>query len=122
MDVDVVPDGHDELFEILENAAPDAVMRDVAEEAFHHVEPGCRGRRKAHVESFVFFQPALHSFMLVGRVVVADQIDFLVGRHGLIDQTQKLEPLLMPVFLLAQAEDLAVGNIQCCKSLLSKIA
>ena len=37
--VDVFADGHDELFEILEDAAPDAVLGQVAEEAFDHVEP-----------------------------------------------------------------------------------
>ena len=37
--IDVFSDGHDQLFEILEDSAPDAVMRDVAKEAFHHVEP-----------------------------------------------------------------------------------
>ena len=57
-------------------------------------------------------QPALHSLMLVGCVVVADQVDLLVGRYCLIDHAQELQPLLVAVFLLTQAEDLAVGDIQ----------
>ena len=57
-------------------------------------------------------QPALHTLMLVGRVVVADQIDFLFGRNGLIDHAQKSQPLLVAVLLLGQAVDLAVGDIQ----------
>jgi hypothetical protein len=39
VDVDIVADSHDQLFQILEDSAPDAVMHDVAEETFHHVEP-----------------------------------------------------------------------------------
>jgi hypothetical protein len=64
------------------------------------------------MEPLVLFQPALHPFLLVRRVVVADQIDLLVGRNSLIDHAQKPQPLLMTVFLLAQAKDLAAGDIQ----------
>jgi hypothetical protein len=39
--------------------------------------------------------------MFVGRIVIADQIDFLVWSYGLIDHAQELEPLLMSVLLLA---------------------
>jgi len=53
------------------------------------------------MEPLMLFQPALNLFMLVGRVVVADQVDFLFGGNGLIDLAQKLQPLLMTVFLLA---------------------
>ena len=37
--VDVVTDGHDELFGIVEHAAPDAVFGQAAEEALDHVQP-----------------------------------------------------------------------------------
>jgi hypothetical protein len=37
--VDVVTDSHDELFEIVEDAAPDAVFGEIAEEALDHVQP-----------------------------------------------------------------------------------
>src|ERR1035441_1529819 len=50
--------------------------------------------------------------MFVGRVVIADQIYFLVCGYGLIDQAQELEPLLMAVLLLAQAVDLAIGGVE----------
>jgi hypothetical protein len=53
------------------------------------------------MESFVRLQPALYLFMFVGRIVVADQIDFLVCIYSLIDHAQELEPLLMTVLLLA---------------------
>jgi len=39
VDVDVVPDGGDGLFEILEDATPYSVVSYIAEEALHHVEP-----------------------------------------------------------------------------------
>ena len=98
--VDVASYGGDELFEVLENASFELVLRQVSEEAFDHVEPTGRGRCEANVEAFVGFQPALDSGMFVGRVVVADQVDFLVGRYRLIDHAQELQPFLMSVFLL----------------------
>jgi hypothetical protein len=39
VNIDVVADGGDELFLILEDAAPDAVVGEVAEEALDHLEP-----------------------------------------------------------------------------------
>ncbi len=35
----IFSDGHDQLFEVLEDAAAQAVMGNVSEEAFYHVEP-----------------------------------------------------------------------------------
>src|ERR1019366_6717571 len=67
------------------------------------------------METLVLLQPALYVFVLVRRVVIADQVDLLAGRHGLIDHTQEAEPLLMPVLLLAQAEDLAIGGVERSK-------
>ena len=57
-------------------------------------------------------QPALHFGMFMGGVVIADQVQLPVGGDGLVDEAEKLEPLLVPMALLAQAKDLAVGRIQ----------
>jgi len=48
----------------------------------------------------------------MGGVVIADQVKLPVGRDGLVDEAEKLEPLLVAMPLLAQAKDLAVGRIQ----------
>ena len=39
MSVDIVPDAHDKLFEVLEDSAPKPVLCQVAEEPFDHIEP-----------------------------------------------------------------------------------
>ena len=41
--VDVIADGGDQLFEVMEDAATELVLGEVAEEAFDHVEPRGRG-------------------------------------------------------------------------------
>ena len=39
----------------------------------------------------------------MGGVVIADQVQLPVGGDGLVDEAEKLEPLLVPMALLAQA-------------------
>jgi hypothetical protein len=51
----------------------------------------------------------------MGGIVIANQVKLPIRQDGLVDQAEKLEPVLVPVTLLAQAEDLAVGRIQCGK-------
>ena len=110
--VDVGADGHDEFFQVAEDAAPEPILRQVAEETFHHVQPRRAGRSEVQMKARVPRQPALHFGVLMGGVVIADQVKLPVGRDGLVDEAEKLEPLLVAMPLLAQAKDLAVGGIQ----------
>jgi len=110
--VDVVTDGGDELLDVLEDAAPDSVFGQVAEEALDHVQPRGGSGCEVHMESFVAGHPALHPFMFVGRIVIADDVDLLFTRHGLVDQAQELQPLMMTMALLAQVVDFAGGGVE----------
>jgi hypothetical protein len=116
--IDVVADGHDELFEIFEDAAAQLVLGQVAEESFDHIEPAGRGWGEVDTEALVTVQPAGNFLVFVCGIVVADQVDMFFLGDGLVDQAEKLQPLLMPVPLLAEAEDLAVKGVQgrkrCC--------
>jgi hypothetical protein len=44
--VDISADSHDQLFQIAKDAEPRAVLREIAEETLHHVEPRCAGGMK----------------------------------------------------------------------------
>ena len=57
-------------------------------------------------------QPALDLGVLMRGVVVPDQVELPIQGDGLVDQEEKLEPFLMAMPLLAQAEDFAVGRLQ----------
>src|SRR5579872_2341302 len=72
--VDVVSDGEDEFFEIAKHSASQPVLGEVAEETLHHVEPRRAGRSEVHVESRMAREPALYFGMLMGGVVVGDQV------------------------------------------------
>ena len=90
MAVDVVADGHDQLLQVLEGTAPDSVFRQIAKEAFDHIGPRGRGRREVHMEALVSLQPPFDTFVFVRSVVVADDMDLLIGGHGLVDHAQEL--------------------------------
>jgi hypothetical protein len=54
-------------------------------------------------------------WMLMSGVVVADQAQVEMRRHGLIEQTQKPEPLLVAMPFLTKPVDLAIGRIERSK-------
>src|SRR5712691_5593623 len=74
MAVDVGFDGHDEFFEVAEHASFKTVLREVAKKPLDHVEPGGAGRREVDVKARVARKPAFYFWMLVGGVVVADEM------------------------------------------------
>ncbi|GEM_PF-5634062 len=73
----VAPDGHDQLFDIAKDTAPEPLLSEITEEALHHVQPRATGWREVQMESRVTGDPLLHLGVLVGSVVVRDQVDVL---------------------------------------------
>ena len=72
--IDVSSNGQNEFFEIAKHAAPQPVLREIAKEAFHHVQPRRAGGREVHMKARVLIEPALDLGMFMRRVVVADQV------------------------------------------------
>jgi hypothetical protein len=97
--VDVVSDGHDELFKISEDATAQLFLGQVAEEALHHIEPTGRRWGEVDMEALVTVQPADDLVVFVGGIVIADQVDMFFLGNGLLDQAEKLQPLLMPMMV-----------------------
>ena len=67
------------------------------EEGFGRVEPGARGRREVEHEARMATEPAHHLGMLVGGVVVEDDVDQPAGRHRPLERIQETEELLVPM-------------------------
>src|ERR1035441_3508918 len=72
--IDVVEHGADQFLHAAKGCAAQAILRQVAEEAFYHVQPRTAGRREVHMEAGMAAEPAFHLGMLVGGIVVDDQI------------------------------------------------
>src|SRR5437660_9237709 len=81
----IAVDGGLEIDDALEDAALEPLSDQLGEEPFDGVEPGCRGRGEVEVEPRMPFEPNPHLGMLVGGVVIDDQMEFLPSRGLAID-------------------------------------
>src|SRR5258708_1501676 len=64
-----------------------------------------------HVKSWVLGQPCLHLGVLVGCVVVSDQMELLVLGRIAIDPAQEAQPLLMTMLCLALANYTSIEDV-----------
>ena len=87
----------------------------IAEETLHHVEPRTAGRREVDVESRVTSQPLLHPGILMGSVVIRDEVDFLAARCDFVDHPERFQPFLVAVSVIAHTDDGAIQRVHCCK-------
>ena len=86
--VDEDPDRCDEVGDGGEGASPDGLAGDDPEEDFDHVQPRPGGRGEVQADPRVLREPCLHVWVLVGAVVVADDVE-LLRRVGLRDLFEK---------------------------------
>src|SRR5271168_1699328 len=95
MTVDVLVDSCDEFLNATESSAAQPIFRQVAEEAFHHVQPGAACGSEVHAEAGMASKPTLDLGMLMGGVIVDDHVDLFAGRNHVVDPAQEFQPLLV---------------------------
>src|SRR5437762_3018704 len=88
-----------------EDAASDALARDLGKEALNEIEPGCARRREVQMEAWMLGKPRLHLGRLVRPVVVEHEMYVEVLLHAPIDPPQEADELLGTVTRLAFADD-----------------
>jgi len=66
--------GGDQLGDAGEAAVTHHLVRELAKEAFHEVEPGGTGGSEVNVDARVLCEPVANHRMLVRRVIVDDQM------------------------------------------------
>ena len=86
-----------------------------SEPALDLIDPGGVSGRVVDVESWFCRQPEAHLGVLVGRVVVDDEVDVECLGHGLIDALEEAEELLMAVTRPTLGEHRAGGDVECGK-------
>jgi len=106
-------DSFNQFIDATEDTPSQAVDRKIPEESFDHVEPGCAGRSEVKVESRIASLPGFHSRMLMGGVIIADDVYLLVGGCRFDNQVEEADPFLVPVFFHTGSKDAAVGSIHC---------
>ncbi len=108
----VIMKGLHQLRDAAEDPAPNPIRGQVAEEAYHQIEPGATGGHEVHVKPAVSLDPPLDLGMLVGGIVVLDEMERLVLRRLLINQPQERQPFLMAMPGPAGGEDFALGHLE----------
>ena len=71
-----------------------------------------RGRREVEGEARMAVEPGAHLGVLVGGVVVEDDVDGLAGRHLALDGVEEADELLVAVALHVAADDGAVEHVE----------
>jgi len=96
----------------MKDAALEATLRQFREEALDRVEPRAGRRCEVKGKALMAVEPGAHLGMLVGGIVVEDDVDRLVGWHLGIDGVEKTDELLVPVTLHVPADDGAVEHVE----------
>lgn len=105
-------DRRDQLADTGEAALANDVIGELPEETLDEIHPGGAGRGEVDVNARMLFEPGADDRMLVGRVVVDDQMQRQLGRSLAVDLLQEGEPFGMRVLRRGRAEDLSVEVIQ----------
>ncbi len=82
-------DGSLEVDDGVEHTAFQAALRQFGEEALHRAEPGTRGWREVEGEALMALEPGAHFGVLVGSIVVEDDMHGLVDGNLSVDGIQK---------------------------------
>lgn len=96
----------------MKDAAFQTSFRQLGEEALDGVEPGAGGRREVEREALVAVEPCPHLGMLVGSIVVEDDMHGLARRNLCVDGIEEADELLMAMALHVPADDGAVEHIK----------
>src|SRR5438445_3433162 len=104
--------GGDQFGNAVEDAASDALVSDVTEEPFHHVQPRGAGWRVVHLKAFVPSEPALHVWMLVSCIIIRNDVDLLFFGSMSIDLTKERDPVLVGVTVSALTQHRSVQRVE----------
>lgn len=115
MQSDVFLDGIDQFRDAMEDAPAQSFGGEVAKEPLDHVQPRGRGRGEMHMNARVLGQPLLYLRVFVRRIVIEDQVQFLLLGRLPVDTTQEPQPFLVTVALLTAGDDRAIERIECGK-------
>ncbi len=96
----------DQFLDVAEGAATDGLLGDDVEPDFHLVEPGRVGWCEVHVVAGAWCcQSALDARVLVGGVVIHDQMHVEGFRDTGVHMAQKVEELLVTMAAFALTQD-----------------
>jgi hypothetical protein len=84
----------------------------ISKEAFHQIRPGGRGGNEVEVKPGMTLGPSGGPGVLVGRLVIADEVKLELRGRLSVDLAQEAEPLLMAMARGGVGKDLAGKVVQ----------
>src|SRR5215203_5717449 len=105
--LDVTIDGALKVEHRAEDAPFQSPLGEGGEEGLHRVEPGTGGRGEVEGEARMAGEPGDHLGMLVGGIVVEDDVDELAGRDVRLDDVQEADEFLVAMALHVATDDVA---------------
>ena len=108
-------DSGDQVFDAPEAASANCLLGDEPEPTFDLIEPGRVGGSVVDLEAWPLCEPESYFCMLVGGIIVHDQMNIQAFRHSLIDALEELKKLLMTVAWLALGQDRAGCDVESGK-------
>lgn len=112
MIVQVLFDSSDEIVYIAETSPADTLFGQVAEPAFDHVQPGTRSRDKVQLETWMPPEPGFHPGVLVGPVIVHNQMQIEIRWRVFVDFLEEPDEFLVPMPRHAVADDFPIEHTQ----------
>jgi len=111
--VDIKFDGSDEIGDAFEGSAADAFSCDFSKPTLDEVKP--RGTRwdKVQMETRVFLYPAFDAGMLMGGVIVDDEMQVEPRRGLMVYLAQEFEELLVAVATETSSDDSSLKHVEC---------
>ncbi len=101
-----------QIFHTAEGATAHSFGGQLSKPALDEIEPAGTGRHEVREEAGMSCEPGLHLGMRVSAVVVHHQVQRRVSRKLLVQATQEFQKLLMPMPLVALADDPALQDFQ----------
>lgn len=114
--INVTLDAGDQLTHALKRSAANGLLGDQAEPALDLIEPARVCRREVHVIASTFGQPCSDLRMLVGRIVVDDEMRVKVCRHRTVNVIEEGDEFLMPMARLALSDDPPVAALRAANN------
>src|SRR5262249_45396005 len=94
------------------NSTPKPLVGNIAEPTLDQVEAGGGSRHKVQMEPRMAFQPRFDLRVLMGSIIVYDKMQVQLSRSLLINECEKLDPLLMAMAVHARSNDVPLGHLQ----------
>lgn len=108
----IVFDSGDQGRNASETSSPETFLREFTKPAFNQIQPRTGRWSEVQMKTRMPLEPGFHAGMLMGAIIIHDQMEIEFGRGFAVDFLKESEELLMPMAWHAASDHLAVEHAQ----------